>query len=100
MEDSITDKEKHKNFDELLTVQNEISKQLADEHFGKIEEIMIEGPSKTDPDALTGRTSGGKIVNFPKKEGLVPGDFIMVKITKCSTWSLMGEFYEMEKSDI
>ncbi len=100
MEDDISDEEKHRNFDELLSVQNEISKELADEHFGKIEEIMVEGPSKTDPKTLTGRTSGGKIVNFPKKEGLAPGDFIKVKITKCSTWSLMGEFYEMENSNI
>lgn len=96
MEDSISDAEKHENFDELLSVQNEISKELADEYFGKIVEIMAEGKSKTDASMMTGRTSGGKIVNFPEKDGIKPGDFIKVKITKCSTWSLMGEFYEME----
>ena len=96
MEDSITDEEKHRNFDELLEVQNRISKELADAHFGKIEEIMVEGLSKTDGNMLMGRTSGGKIVNFPKNDNLKPGDFIKVRITKCSTWSLMGEFIEDE----
>lgn len=96
MEDSITDEEKHRNFDELLEVQNRISKELADAHFGKIEEIMVEGLSKTDENMLMGRTSGGKIVNFPKNDNLKPGDFIKVKITKCSTWSLMGDFIEDE----
>ena len=94
MEDSVSDEEKHRNFDELLKIQNEISKELADLHFGKLEEIMIEGNSKTDENMLTGRTSGGKIVNFPKREGLKAGDFIKVKITKCSTWSLSGKFAE------
>lgn len=97
MKDDISDEEKHENFDELLRVQNEISKELADDYFGKTEEIMVEGESKTDKNMLTGRTTGGKIVNFPKENGLKAGDFVKVKITKCSTWSLTGKFYEMER---
>ncbi|MBQ2890492.1 MAG: tRNA (N6-isopentenyl adenosine(37)-C2)-methylthiotransferase MiaB [Clostridia bacterium] len=93
MEDCLTDEEKHKNFDRLLEVQNQISKEKNDEYLGKIEKILVEGESKTNPDTLSGRTDGGKIVNFKGDASLI-GKIIDVKITKTQTWSLSGE---MEK---
>ena len=93
MEDCLTDEEKHKNFDRLLEVQNQISKEKNDEYLGKIEKVLVEGESKTNPEFLSGRTDGGKIVNFKGDASLV-GEIIDVKITKTQTWSLSGE---MEK---
>ncbi len=93
MEDCLTDEEKHKNFDRLLEVQNQISKEKNDEYLGKIEKVLVEGESKTNPDTLSGRTDGGKIVNFKGDTSLI-GKIIDVKITKTQTWSLSGE---MEK---
>lgn len=93
MEDCLTDEEKHKNFDRLLEVQNQISKEKNDEYLGRVEKVLVEGESKTNPDTLSGRTDGGKIVNFKGDASLI-GKIIDVKITKTQTWSLSGE---MEK---
>ena len=93
MPDCLTEEEKHKNFDRLLEVQNEISKEKNDEYLGTVQKVLVEGESKTNPDTLSGRTDGGKIVNFKGDKSLV-GEIIDVKITKTQTWSLSGE---MEK---
>jgi tRNA-2-methylthio-N6-dimethylallyladenosine synthase len=90
MEDCLTDEEKHKNFDRLLQVQNEISKEKNDEYLGKTKKVLVEGESKTNPEYLCGRTDGGKIVNFKGDKDMI-GKIIDIKITKTQTWSLGGE---------
>ena len=50
----------------------------------------MEGASKNNEETLTGRTEGGKVVNFPGDRSLV-GEFVRVRITKSQTWSLFGE---------
>lgn len=91
MADQVPEEIKHMHFDELLDVQNKISREINETYYGKIVEIMVEGISKTNDSMMCGRTSGGKIVNFPKNEYINSGDFINVKITKINTWSLIGE---------
>lgn len=91
MPEQVSENVKHEHFNELLDVQNKISREINEAYGGKIEEIMVEGLSKTNDQMMCGRTSGGKIVNFPKDDKLSAGDFINVKITKISTWSLTGE---------
>ena len=91
MENQVPEEIKHKYFDILLDVQNKISREINETYRDKVEEIMVEGLSKNNDEMMCGRTSGGKIVNFPKDDALKNGDFINVKITKISTWSLMGE---------
>lgn len=90
MADVLTDEEKHLNFDRLLNVQNEISKRKNDKYLGKTEKVLVEGRSKNNPDTLTGRTEGGKVVNFNGPIDCI-GKMVDVKITKCQTWSLFGE---------
>ncbi|MCI5893122.1 MAG: tRNA (N6-isopentenyl adenosine(37)-C2)-methylthiotransferase MiaB [Clostridiales bacterium] len=96
MPDSLTDEQKHRNFDEMLRVQNEISKRKNDAYVGRTEEVLVEGVSKTNSDTLTGRTEGGKVVNFSfsgsglKADELI-GTMQKVKITQAQTWSLFGE---------
>ena len=90
MENQVPEEIKHKHFDILLDVQNRISREINETYSDRIEEIMVEGISKNNPDAMCGRTDSGKIVNFPKDDTLSVGDFIEVKITKISTWSLAG----------
>jgi len=96
MENQIPEETKHKHFDELLAVQNQISREINETYDGKVLEIMVEGLSKTNDNMMCGRTSGGKIVNFPRDNALLEGDFIFVKITKISTWSLTGEHVEKQ----
>ncbi len=91
MENQVPDDVKHKHFDILLDVQNRISREINETYAGRVEEIMVEGLSKNNPEMMCGRTDSGKIVNFLKDDTLKNGDFINVKITKISTWSLAGE---------
>lgn len=90
MEDCLTEEEKHKNFDKMLKLQNEISKKKNAAYFGKKMTVLTESVSKTNPEFLSGRTDGGKIVNFRGDKALI-GQFVDVRITEIRTWSLMGE---------
>lgn len=58
---------------------------------GKVLELLVEGRSQKDPDKFSGRTSGGKVVNFSSKEKLFPGSYVMVKIVKAHPTHLSGE---------
>jgi tRNA-2-methylthio-N6-dimethylallyladenosine synthase len=59
---------------------------------GRIEEVLIEGPSKRDPSVLTGRTRQNKLVHFPTSEGpLAPGTFARVQVTAAAPHHLGGE---------
>ncbi len=90
MPDVLTEEEKHANFDRMISLQNEISKKKNDEYLGRTEEVLVEGRSKTNAEFLSGRTSGGKIVNF-KAKGDLTGSIVKVRITETKTWSLGGE---------
>lgn len=93
MEDVITPEEKKANFNRLLDVQNRICAEINSTYKDKVLPVLVEGESKTDPDTLTGRTDGGKLVHFKGDSSLV-GKIIDIKITEPKTWSLMGEVYE------
>lgn len=90
MDSVLSDEEIQKNFDRLLETQNEISKKINESYVGKTVEVLVEGVSKNNPNALQGRTPENKIVNFSGDVGLV-GKFIKLKITEAKTWSLNGE---------
>ena len=90
MEDPISMEEKKENFNRLLDVQDKISYEKNKALEGKVMKILVEGKSKTDESFMTGRTEGGKVVNF-KASPQLKGQFLDVKITEAKTWSLMGE---------
>ena len=90
MEFVCSEKDIKSNFNELLAIQDVISKEINDSYVGTTQKVLVEGPSKTNPDTLTGRTEGGKIVNFLGNIELT-GKIIDVRITDSRTWSLLGE---------
>ncbi len=90
MVDVLTEAEKKANFERLLKVQNRISYEKNQALLGKELRILCEGSSKTDAEMMTGRTEGGKIVNFKGTSALC-GQFVDVKITETKTWNLQGE---------
>ncbi len=81
----------HKNFDRLLEVQNEISKQINDSYIGRVCDVLVEGRSKTDENVVSGRTEGGKIVHIKDGDESLKGKIVSVKITAAKTWFLTGE---------
>src|SRR5919108_488028 len=69
-------------------VQRRASEQSA-RFVGRELEVLVEGPSRTDPAKLRGRTRHNKTVNF---EGLAqPGDLAQVQITGATSTTLAGE---------
>lgn len=89
----LTDEEIHKNFDKLLEVQNQICYEKNLEYQDRIEEVLVDGISHTDDSILSGRTNGGKLVNF-KGEKSLTGQYVKVKITNPKQFSLEGEIVE------
>ncbi len=61
---------------------------------GRIEDVLVEGPSKKDPTVATGRTRHNKLVHFP---GPVPaaGTFATVRVTGAAAHFLRGELVEL-----
>ncbi len=93
MEDVISPEEKKANFDKMLKLQETISKEKNLELYGKVMTVLVEGKSKTNPEYLSGRTEGGKIVNFKGDESIT-GTFKEVEITDVKTWSLTGKLID------
>ena len=97
MPDVMDEAQKHQNFEAMLAVQNEISRRKNDAYLGRTETVLVEGFSKNNQETLTGRTEGGKVVNFPGTKEQI-GQMVKVKITKTQTWSLFGEMIEEEEN--
>lgn len=62
---------------------------------GRIEEVVVEGPSKRDPSVMTGRTRQNKLVHFPVPVPLRPGAYVSVEITRGAPHFLEGRMLEM-----
>lgn len=78
-----------KRFQRLLNVQKEISTELAKKTEGKIFEVLVDGPSKQNPNILSGRTRSFKLVNFDA-DCAKKGDIVMVNIIRASAFWLEG----------
>jgi len=89
-EEQVPEEVKRVRLQALMDVQNEISLELNQSMEGKVYDIIVEGPSRTDENMWFGRTSGNKMVLFPKQETLKVGDTIDVRIDKGQTWVLYG----------
>ena len=57
---------------------------------GYIQDVLVEGESKTNKDILTGRTRSNKVVNFEGSKELI-GQEIKIKIVSQHVWYLKGE---------
>ncbi|WP_374261040.1 tRNA (N6-isopentenyl adenosine(37)-C2)-methylthiotransferase MiaB [Zoogloea sp.] len=57
---------------------------------GTVQRILVEGPSKKDPNELAGRTDNNRVVNFAGNPRLV-GNFVDVTIVSALPHSLRGE---------
>jgi tRNA-2-methylthio-N6-dimethylallyladenosine synthase len=89
-EQQIPEEIKHERFNRLVESVNAISLEKNRKMIGHIEEVLVEGKSKTNTFAYSGRTDGHKLVNF-KTSADITGQIIKVKITGCSTFSLTGK---------
>lgn len=90
IKEQISDDVKHDRFNRLVDVINESAAKKNKVYEGRIEEILVEGPSKNDSIKLMGRTRTGKLVNFEGNKDFI-GKLVKVEITKATSFSLMGK---------
>ncbi len=62
---------------------------------GMREEVLVEGPSKRNPDRLTGRTRHNRLVHFEPDSAVRAGSYAEVEVTSASTTHLMGVLREV-----
>ena len=65
-------------------------RRIGESRVGTVQRILVEGPSRKDPDELMGRTECNRIVNFQGPPRLV-GQMIDVVVTQALPHSLRGE---------
>jgi tRNA-2-methylthio-N6-dimethylallyladenosine synthase len=58
---------------------------------GRVEEVVVEGPSKRDPRVLAGRTRQGKLVHFTGEVPMPPGSYGSVRVASAGPHHLAGE---------
>ena len=90
MEDDIPEDVKKRRLNEIIQLQQKHSLYRTQQHLGKTEEVLIEKASKKSDDHWSGRNSQNTVVVFPKEQYKV-GDFVNVKITDCTSATLIGE---------
>ncbi len=90
LEDNIPEGVKIKRLQEIIDLQNQLSKLSNEKDVGKTFEVLIEGYSKRSREHLFGRTQQNKVVVFPKLNFHV-GQFVNVKITDHTSATLLGE---------
>lgn len=89
-EDDIPEDIKKRRLEEIIDVHQKHALENNQKELGKIHKVLVEGPSKKNPEEFAGRTDSNKFVIFAKKESK-KCDYINVKITHCTSATLFGE---------
>jgi tRNA-2-methylthio-N6-dimethylallyladenosine synthase len=74
---------------ELLEVVQRRARERAERFVGRTLEVLVEGPSRTDPERLRGRTRHNKAVNFTGLAG--SGELTDVEILSATSQTLAGD---------
>jgi len=80
---------KHTRLERLQAHINAHSATISQAMVGSLQRVLVEGPSRKDPNELTGKTENMRSVNFAGHPRLV-GQFVDVVITEAMTNSLRG----------
>ncbi len=91
--DDVPEEKKTERTVRLNDIQRRISLERNEEEIGKTFEVMIEQPSKKNPDEWMGRNDQNKGVVFHAPQYKI-GDIVRVKITKAGTNTLIGDLAE------
>ena len=81
---------KTRRLNEIIALQSELSLKSNHNDIGKTFRVLVEGPSKKNPEELCGRSGSNKMCVFPGK-GHKAGDYVDVKVLSCTSATLIGE---------
>jgi tRNA-2-methylthio-N6-dimethylallyladenosine synthase len=88
MTDQIPHLVKRERMERLVELVQRRARERAQRFVGRKMEVLVEGPSRTDPSRLRGRTGHNKTVNF---EGTAePGELVEVEIADATSTTLSG----------
>ena len=94
-EDNVPEKIKADRLTEIIAVQKVEARKRTERLVGGVYRVLVEGPSKKNPEEFYGRTTHNSVVIFPKGETKT-GDYINVKINDCTAVTLFGEITKEE----
>ena len=89
-EDDIPEATKKRRLTEIVEAQRAHGAERTQEFVGKTTQVLIERSSKKNQDQWSGRNQQSIVVVFPK-ENYQPGDFVDVKILRCTSATLIGQ---------
>ena len=88
--DDIPYEVKTSRLNEIIALQGRMSLKSNEKEIGKTMKVLVEGPSKKNPDELCGRASSNKMCVFPSR-GEKPGDYCEVKVVSVTSATLICE---------
>jgi tRNA-2-methylthio-N6-dimethylallyladenosine synthase len=88
MPDQVPDEIKHERLERLVGIVQRIARERNDERVGRVEEVLVEGASRTEPSLLRGRTRRNTTVNF--SGSAQPGELVEVVIDAATSTTLRG----------
>jgi tRNA-2-methylthio-N6-dimethylallyladenosine synthase len=84
----VPDEVKHERLERLVEVVQRIAAERNVERVGRVEEVLVEGVSRTDPSLLRGRTRRNTTVNFAGAARA--GDLVDVLVESATSTTLRG----------
>ena len=81
---------KTRRLNEIIALQSELSLKSNQNDIGKTFRVLVEGPSKKNPEEICGRSGSNKMCVFPGK-GHKAGDYVDVKVLSCTSATLIGK---------
>lgn len=88
MPDPVSGEIKQERIVELIDVVQRVAHQRNQLRVGRVEEVLVEGPSRTDATVIRGRTRRNTTVNFAG--AAAPGDLVGVEIEAATSTTLRG----------
>jgi tRNA-2-methylthio-N6-dimethylallyladenosine synthase len=94
-DDDIPEDVKKRRLDEIIQVQNKLSKASNQKDLGKVYKVLIEGESKKNINDWKGRNSQNKVLVFAKGNyNYKAGQYVYVKVNAATQGTLLGEIVE------
>jgi len=88
MPDQVPHEVKIERMERLVEVTQRLAREQNEARIGRLEEVLVEGPSRTDPALLRGRTRRNTTVNFTGEAA--PGELVDVVIEGATSTTLRG----------
>jgi tRNA-2-methylthio-N6-dimethylallyladenosine synthase len=88
MPDQVPDEIKHERLERLVEVVQRIAAERNAQRVGRVEQVLVEGPSRTDPSLARGRTRRNTTANFVGSAE--PGDLVDVVVEESTSTTLRG----------